>query len=297
MTDPALICPEAMYPILNVAVGGDWPGPPDYTTVFPASMDVDYVRVWQQPPAQVVGRQVFYNHSADDGADAAANADDDVAVAADKAALLPGQTATFDNVTSYSRGINGVMVDVLGLPASTTSITADAFELKTGTTGDPAAWAEAPEPASVTLRRGAGIDGSDRVTLTWDDGAVRNTWLRVAIPAGGAVNLADADVFYFGNLAGESGEGAAAPVVNATDLGRTLSRQFSAAATTRYDFNRDGQVDAFDAAVVRRNLHRALPLITAPAQASAPGVTVSMFSDTPLAPLRRTPTRRLVWSE
>jgi len=50
MTDPALICPEAMYPILNVAVGGDWPGAPDATTPFPATMSVDYVRVWQQAP-------------------------------------------------------------------------------------------------------------------------------------------------------------------------------------------------------------------------------------------------------
>jgi beta-glucanase (GH16 family) len=48
MTDPALICPEAMYPILNVAVGGDWAGPPDATTNFPTTMDVDYVRVWQK---------------------------------------------------------------------------------------------------------------------------------------------------------------------------------------------------------------------------------------------------------
>jgi beta-glucanase (GH16 family) len=46
-TDTSLICPEAMYPILNLAIGGDWPGAPDATTVFPATMDVDYVRVWQ----------------------------------------------------------------------------------------------------------------------------------------------------------------------------------------------------------------------------------------------------------
>lgn len=31
--------------LLNVAVGGDWPGPPDNTTVFPQNMLVDYVRV------------------------------------------------------------------------------------------------------------------------------------------------------------------------------------------------------------------------------------------------------------
>ncbi|MCB0838376.1 MAG: family 16 glycosylhydrolase [Bacteroidia bacterium] len=33
--------------IMNVAVGGNWPGPPDGTTVFPQEMVVDYVRVFQ----------------------------------------------------------------------------------------------------------------------------------------------------------------------------------------------------------------------------------------------------------
>ena len=33
--------------IFNVAVGGDWPGPPDATTIFPQQMLVDYVRVFQ----------------------------------------------------------------------------------------------------------------------------------------------------------------------------------------------------------------------------------------------------------
>ena len=46
-TDPRYISPEAAYPILNVAVGGDWPGAPNDTTQFPATMEVDYVRVWQ----------------------------------------------------------------------------------------------------------------------------------------------------------------------------------------------------------------------------------------------------------
>ncbi|MDN3267174.1 discoidin domain-containing protein [Streptomyces sp. MA15] len=35
------------YLILNLAVGGDWPGPPDASTPFPAKMLVDYVRVYQ----------------------------------------------------------------------------------------------------------------------------------------------------------------------------------------------------------------------------------------------------------
>lgn len=35
------------YLILNLAVGGNWPGYPDQSTIFPAEMKVDYVRVFQ----------------------------------------------------------------------------------------------------------------------------------------------------------------------------------------------------------------------------------------------------------
>jgi len=34
--------------ILNVAVGGNWPGSPNASTVFPSEMTVDYIRVYQQ---------------------------------------------------------------------------------------------------------------------------------------------------------------------------------------------------------------------------------------------------------
>jgi beta-glucanase (GH16 family) len=34
--------------LLNVAVGGDWPGAPDRTTRFPQTMAVDYVRVYRR---------------------------------------------------------------------------------------------------------------------------------------------------------------------------------------------------------------------------------------------------------
>ena len=38
---------KPMYLILNLAVGGDWPGAPDSTTKFPAYLDIDYVRIYQ----------------------------------------------------------------------------------------------------------------------------------------------------------------------------------------------------------------------------------------------------------
>lgn len=34
--------------ILNLAVGGNWPGPPDNNTKFPAEMIVEYVKVYKQ---------------------------------------------------------------------------------------------------------------------------------------------------------------------------------------------------------------------------------------------------------
>ena len=39
---------ERFHLILNLAVGGNWPGAPDDETVFPQSLQVDYVRVYQK---------------------------------------------------------------------------------------------------------------------------------------------------------------------------------------------------------------------------------------------------------
>ena len=39
---------QPFFIILNLAIGGAWPGPPDRTTPFPVRMLVDYVRVYQK---------------------------------------------------------------------------------------------------------------------------------------------------------------------------------------------------------------------------------------------------------
>jgi beta-glucanase (GH16 family) len=39
---------KPLFLILNLAVGGDWPGNPDSSTVFPRDMLVDYVRVYER---------------------------------------------------------------------------------------------------------------------------------------------------------------------------------------------------------------------------------------------------------
>ena len=37
---------QPFYILLNVAVGGNWPGAPNGATVFPVTMEVDWVRVF-----------------------------------------------------------------------------------------------------------------------------------------------------------------------------------------------------------------------------------------------------------
>jgi beta-glucanase (GH16 family) len=39
---------SAIFMLLNVAVGGAWPGDPDASTVLPQQMLVDYVRVYRR---------------------------------------------------------------------------------------------------------------------------------------------------------------------------------------------------------------------------------------------------------
>jgi beta-glucanase (GH16 family) len=41
---------EPFYILLNLAIGGDWPGNTDSTTVFPDTVYVDYVRVYRNNP-------------------------------------------------------------------------------------------------------------------------------------------------------------------------------------------------------------------------------------------------------
>lgn len=214
----------------------------------------------------VVGRHIFYNNSKWDAhpgftnGDPAANEFDDVAIAPDKQALLNGQKATFANYTSYSRGINGIMVDIAGL-AQPAGLSAADFEFRTGNDNNPAAWPLLTlDPAQITIavRAGAGVDGSDRVTILFPDGAVKKTWLQVTVKATDATGLAAPDVHYWGNAVGDSGNSRTDTAVDVRDaLGvRANLRSLlnPAPIDLAFDYNRDKQVDVRDELVVRANL-------------------------------------------
>jgi beta-glucanase (GH16 family) len=46
-SNPTNIPNQPMYLLMNLAVGGDWPGAPDSTTIFPSYYEIDYVRAWK----------------------------------------------------------------------------------------------------------------------------------------------------------------------------------------------------------------------------------------------------------
>jgi subtilisin-like proprotein convertase family protein len=222
--------------------------------------------------AGVVGRHLFYNQSGTSGAivrydgnDATINSLDDNAIASDKAAYLPGTgPATFTNVSGYSKGINGLMIDIAG---SHPSITAADFVFRVGNNNTPNSWATAPAPLSVSVRAGAGVSGSDRVEIIWANSAIAKTWLQVITLANANTGLSqkldypagEADVFFFGNAVGNSGLGDTATnaTVNATDEIGARNNPANLAAnipiTNIYDYDRNAQVNAADQIASRNN--------------------------------------------
>jgi ELWxxDGT repeat protein len=238
------------------------------------------------PPPFVVGRHVFYNNSRFDGRDAGINHGDDLAVATDKEALLPGQEPSFDNVTSYARGINGVMFDVNTRFAVFDELR---FSFKVGPGGPPSGWAAAPQPLEIVRRSDHLPLDLGRYEITWADGAIKNQWLQVTVEAvtGGVTSAID--VFYFGNLVGDAGSTGTTMRVDAADYSQTRAHLRTLAdVDDPYDFNRDGRVDTLDLSLVRGSLFHSLPA-PAPSPLTATAAPAALAPSTRQAPPRRTP--------
>ncbi len=236
------------------------------------AIDSDQTTLTVNSLAEVVDRHIFYNNSALD-----AGGDDDAAIDPSKTPLLQG-TATSANQTSYSRGINGLMIDISGL---TGTPTAGDIGVRVNQAANPDTWSPGPAPQSVTVRPGEGAGGSDRVTLTWADGAITNQWVEVTVLAGANTGLETDDVFYVGNTVGDINDDGA---VDADDLA-TLFGEFGlrGGAELAADVNIDGRVNLTDFAIARNNfgtsvgtptVPAAAPPAAAPAAASEPNVDI-----------------------
>ncbi len=226
------------------------------------------------PAVSLADVHLFYNRSVWDGYDPAANELDDAAIDPAIVELLPGQTASSVNVSSSAQGINGVMVDLAGLDGWAVS----ASDFLVRFTTDGTSWQAGPAPI-VSVRAGAGTGGSDRGTLTWPDGTLRNGW--VEITANTSLGFVEPYSFRFGSLPGDSnGDGA----VDDRDLSVLLSHwSDTGVGPADGDTMRDGVVDDRDLSIVLSNWGEVLPSLPSapPAEATASSEPVLAAGPTP----------------
>jgi hypothetical protein len=116
----------------------------------------------------------------------------------------------------------------------------------------------------VAVTTNVGVSGSDRITITWTDGAIAKKWLEVQVLANSDTGLAAGlggvgDIHFWGNAVGGSGDGdsgTAAPT-NATDIqgARDNPHGFGnfALVDDAYDYNKDRNVNATDQSIAATN--------------------------------------------
>ncbi len=210
----------------------------------------------------VIARHIFYNQSKFDGTNAAINASDDNAIATDKVALQfsGSTTAPLTAFTSYSRGINGIMVDIENAAGA---LNLDDFTFKVGTSSTVGSWINAPTPLGFSVRAGEGVGGSDRVEIIWANNAIQNSWLQVIVEGndtlgGGNTNtgLAISDVFFFGNKIGDTFISSPATIVSTAGADGLAVRNnpgILQPITNVYDFDRNQTVSGGDELIARNN--------------------------------------------
>ncbi|TWU48879.1 Endo-1,4-beta-xylanase Z precursor [Rubripirellula tenax] len=183
-------------------------------------------------------------------------------VAPNKQPLMPGFTATEASYTNYDEGLNRVVVDIDHLASP--SLTAADFEFRVGNTSDPESWlllspsSAIPLPAISVSEPSA--SGTSRVTLTWPDKAIKNTWVQTTVKVTENTGLEDPVVFYFGNQVADvfsTASEASQLRVTAFDVIQIRGNQQLDRAlvgiNSKYDINRDGRVTSFDTLIARSN--------------------------------------------
>jgi hypothetical protein len=118
------------------------------------------------------------------------------------------RTLSYENLINSSRGINGLVFDVAGLPSATLSASDFVFRMSpTGSFNEaanpPSSWALAPTPSAIVV-----LPGSDttpaRVRVEWADNAIANRWLQIKLLDNANTGLRTPDVYYIGHLFGET---------------------------------------------------------------------------------------------
>jgi hypothetical protein len=233
----------------------------------------------QAAAASIVNRRVFYNNAGSVFGTNGVNSTDInlnpvLAIDTTKTALLPGATASVANYTNYSRGINGIVIDISNA-TNLAAINASSFQFAT--------WSSFPDatPNFVTITptvtvstfATGGQGGSGRIKLTFADGSIVNSWLRVTLLASPlSTGLSANDVFYFGNARFDVNPTnptfSTQVTINVLDANqiRGQSGLNSNVVSNPFDVDRSGSVNVLDANATRGgNGINSLRFFTAPA--------------------------------
>ncbi len=232
-----------------------------------------------------VGEYLFYDHST--GWDnvigpAAVASSDNRAIDPTKVPYLGTSRSSGASLSGYTNGLNGIMLDLT--PHSGTNNHASltlanlandfTFRVSGSLTGaqlnNPAGfWTAAPAPNGMTVRLGGGAGGSDRVEITWADGAIKNQWLEVTAKASTDTGLGAPVSFFFGDLVGDTGDGNGTNADVVSGIDEIDMRLYSGATPNpvyqAYDVNKDRAVDATDQVAARNNSSALRNLIINPA--------------------------------
>ena len=171
---------EEFFLLLNVAVGGQWPGYPDGSTVFPQQMQVDYVRVYQQTVDQPAVGQFSFLQSDNP------SLSEDINLSLENG-VLSGRTSidgSVDNLVASFEYV-GESITVNGISQSN-GLTANDFS----------------EPVTYTI---AGEDGSE---VSFQVDLAKFTGLPIInISTDGGASIESKDDYIFGTVSIDGGRG------------------------------------------------------------------------------------------
>jgi Polysaccharide lyase family 8, super-sandwich domain/Concanavalin A-like lectin/glucanases superfamily/Polysaccharide lyase family 8, C-terminal beta-sandwich domain/Bacterial Ig domain len=245
------------------------------------------------PDATIQSRNVFYNNATGFGTSGVNNlptVNPINAIDPSKQALLPNQTPSTTNFTNYSRGLNGIVID-LNNTGNLSGISAANFQFAIWNSfpnATPNFVAISPSVTVSTFPSG-GTAGSDRIKLVFADNAIQEAWLRITVLANASTGLATNEVFYFGNARGDITPNTSFPSqisLNALDLNQARNNQLSSGAvvSNHYDVDKNGAVNGLDLNQIRaRQGTNSLRSFTAPSgmlMSLASSSIDSAFADT-----------------
>ncbi len=187
------------------------------------------------------------------------------------------QQTTFANVTNYSKGINGVVLDVAGLLG--TPLTAADFHLQDESTRElqrSCQPTERMDNSSTAVLDQYATGGSQqqqhRIRVEWPDNVIENRWLQIRLLPTIRTGLQVPAVFYIGNLKAEINGTASNNLLTVTTADLIAASPAGGAGTVSNvrDVDRNGLILNSDLNLIRLSMatSASLRLITIPIQGS-----------------------------